>query len=175
MNSSVTNVIKTRAGIRKYQDRPVENDLIRQILAAAMYAPSACNQQPWEFYVVTDKKMIDKLAKASPYAGCAAGAPVVIILAYRENVTAPEYCQIDMALCAENMWLEAETLGLGTVFLGIAPDEERMKAVAEAAGIPASIKPFALFPLGYPNEKPVKESRVNFERIHYITDDDLDD
>ena len=61
MNSSVTNVIKTRSSIRKYQDRPVENDLIRQILAAAMYAPSACNQQPWEFYVVTDKKMIDKL------------------------------------------------------------------------------------------------------------------
>ena len=60
--------------IRKYKDQPVEEDKILQILKAGMQAPSACNQQPWEFYVVTDKDKIKQLAQCTPYAGCAAGA-----------------------------------------------------------------------------------------------------
>ena len=84
----ISSIFKTRVSIRKYQDRPVEEDKVRMILRAAMQAPSACNQQPWEFYVVTDKSAIKKLAATSPYAGCAAGAPIVIVTAYREDVSA---------------------------------------------------------------------------------------
>ena len=58
----ISSIFKTRVSIRKYQDRPVEEDKVRMILRAAMQAPSACNQQPWEFYVVTDKSAIKKLA-----------------------------------------------------------------------------------------------------------------
>ena len=64
-----------RVSIRKYEDKPVEKEKILQILKAGMQAPSACNQQPWEFYVVTDKEKIRELSKATPYSGCAAGAP----------------------------------------------------------------------------------------------------
>ena len=52
------NPIDHRVSIRKYQERPVENEKILQILKAGMQAPSACNQQPWEFYVVTDKETL---------------------------------------------------------------------------------------------------------------------
>ena len=72
-----------RVSIRKYQDKPVEKEKIMQILKAGMQAPSACNQQPWEFYVVTDKEKIEELSKATPYSRCAAGAPVVIVPVYR--------------------------------------------------------------------------------------------
>ena len=65
-----------RVSIRKYEDKPVEKEKILQILKAGMQAPSACNQQPWEFYGVTDKEKIRELSKATPYSGCAAGAPV---------------------------------------------------------------------------------------------------
>ena len=64
-----------RVSIRKYEDKPVEKEKILQILKAGMQAPSACNQQPWEFYVVTDKEKIRELSKATPYSGCAAGKP----------------------------------------------------------------------------------------------------
>ena len=77
------NSIFHRISVRKYEDRPVEKNKIIQILKAGMQAPSACNQQPWEFYVVTDKEKIQKLSKVTPYTGCATGAPVVIVPVYR--------------------------------------------------------------------------------------------
>lgn len=93
------NPIYHRVSIRKYQERPVENEKILQILKAGMQAPSACNQQPWEFYVVTDKEKIGLLSQTTPYAGCAAGAPVVIIPVYRtESLPAPSMIPIDMGL-----------------------------------------------------------------------------
>lgn len=79
------NEIFHRVSIRKYKKQPVEKEKILQILKAAMQAPSACNQQPWEFYVVTDPEKIQKLSQTTPYAGCAAGAPVVIVPVYRKE------------------------------------------------------------------------------------------
>lgn len=65
------NSIFHRISVRKYEDKPVEKEKIMEILKAGMQAPSACNQQPWEFYVVTDKEKIQKLSKVTPYTGCA--------------------------------------------------------------------------------------------------------
>ena len=85
-----------RVSIRKYEDKPVEKEKILQILKAGMQAPSACNQQPWEFYVVTDKEKIRELSKATPYSGCAAGAPVVIVPVYRKEGLAPMQDRMDL-------------------------------------------------------------------------------
>ena len=60
-----------RISVRRYEDKQVEKEKLMQILRAGMQAPSACNQQPWEFYVVTDKKKIEALSKMTPYTGCA--------------------------------------------------------------------------------------------------------
>ena len=104
-----------RVSIRKYEDRPVEKEKILQILKAGMQAPSACNQQPWEFYVVTDKEKIRKLSGATPYSGCAAGAPVVIVPVYRkEGLVVQAMAQIDMSIAQGNIWLETDALGLGS-------------------------------------------------------------
>ena len=125
-----------RVSIRKYQDRPVEREKIVEILRAAMAAPSAKNQQPWEFYVITKKDTLEKLSKASPYAGMTANAPVAIISAYRKDCDVPCYADIDMSIAMENLWLKTDEIGLGGVWLGIAPIEERMKEVEEIVGIP---------------------------------------
>ena len=123
-----------RVSIRKYQDRPVEREKIVEILRAAMAAPSAKNQQPWEFYVITKKDTLEKLSKASPYAGMTANAPVAIISAYRKDCDVPCYADIDMSIAMENLWLKTDEIGLGGVWLGIAPIEERMKEVEEIVG-----------------------------------------
>lgn len=78
-----------RVSIRKFQDRPVEKEKIDAILRAAMQAPSAVNQQPWEFYVVTNRDKIQSLSRSQPYAGAAAGAPVVIVPVYRKECPRP--------------------------------------------------------------------------------------
>ena len=115
-----------RVSIRKYQNRPVEREHIIEILRAGMQAPSATNQQPWEFYVVEDRAMIKALSESSPYAGCVAGAPVVIVAAYRTDCRVPVYAHIDMSIAMENIWLATDALGLGGVWIGTAPLEERL-------------------------------------------------
>ena len=105
--------IYTRVSIRKYQDRPVEKEKTEAILRAAMQAPSAGNQQPWEFYVVTNKEKLAALSEVSPYAGMTKYAPVAIVAAYRKNCMMPEYAQIDLSIAMENLWLETDAQGLG--------------------------------------------------------------
>ena len=162
--------IYTRISVRKYQDKPVEREKIKAILRAAMQAPSAGNQQPWEFWVVTDKKIIEKLSKVSPYAGCTKGATAVIVAAYRANCMMPEYAQIDLSIAMENLWLETDEQGLGGVWLGIAPIEERMKVVEAIVGLPEGLRAFATFPVGYPAESRPQQDRYDENRIHWIED-----
>ncbi len=162
------NSIFTRISVRKYKDKTVEPDKIKLLLKAAMAAPSTANQQPWEFYVVTNKSIIRKLAKASPYAGCAAGAPLVIVPCYYEDCMFSKYTQIDLSIATENLWLEANELGLGGVWLGIAPEEDRMAAVKEILNLPDGLTAFALFPVGYPAEARPQQQRFDESRVHYV-------
>ncbi len=157
-----------RVSIRKYTDRAVEDEKILAILRAAMAAPSAGNQQPWEFYVVRDRSKLEELSRVSPYAGCAKAAPVAIVSAYREKLWAPAYAQIDMSIAMENLWLACGEQGLGGVWLGIAPVEERMRAVEDIVGIPEGLRAFAVFPLGYPAEERKQQDRFDESRIHFI-------
>ena len=129
-----------RISVRRYEDKQVEKEKLMQILRAGMQAPSACNQQPWEFYVVTNPEKIKALSKATPYAGCAANAPVVIVPVYRkEGLIAPDFAQIDLSIAQENMWLETDAQGLGGVWIGIAPMEEQMEEVHKLLELPKEV------------------------------------
>ena len=118
-----------RVSIRKFKDEAVSNEDIGYILEAAMAAPSAKNQQPWEFYVVENREVLKRLGESSPFSAPAGKAPVAIVTAYREECDLPEFAQIDMSIMMENLWLAADEIGLGGVWLGVAPREERMKDV----------------------------------------------
>ena len=159
-----------RISVRKYEDRPVEQEKILEIIRAGMQAPSAANQQPWEFYVITDKDVLDRLGsrEVSPYTRMTKKAPVAIVTAYRRDTRLPEMAEIDMAISLENMWLMTDSLGLGGVMLGIAPVESRIAAVREIVGIPKDHVPFTIFALGYPAEERPQEDRFDETRIHYI-------
>ena len=160
------NEIFTRVSTRKFEDRPVEQEKITQLLRAAMQAPSAGNQQPWEFYVVTDKDKIKALSQSNPYAGCAAGAPVVIVPCYKvEGARFPEYCEIDLSIATENLWLEAASLGLGAVWIGTAPLKDRIDKVEAVLGNPKGLHAFALVPVGYPAETKEQQNRFDENRM----------
>ena len=162
------NSLYHRVSIRKYQDKPVEKEKITAILRAAMQAPSAGNQQPWEFYVVTDKKKLEALSKVHPYSGMVKDAPVAIVSAYRKECWMPAYAQIDLSIAMENLWLETDAQGLGGVWLGIAPLEDRMKDVEDIVGIPDTLRAFAVFPFGYPAEERTQQDRFDTSRIHWV-------
>ena len=157
-----------RVSIRKFQDRPVEEEKTEAILRAAMQAPSAANQQPWEFYIITNKDILLELSKTSPYATAVRNAPAAIVSVYRKDCYLPQYAEIDLSIAMENMWLETDAQGLGGVWLGVAPLEERMKAVEKILNTPPELRAFALFPYGYPAEERRQQNRFDLSRVHYI-------
>ncbi|MBE5834228.1 MAG: nitroreductase family protein [Butyrivibrio sp.] len=158
-----------RVSIRKYQDKPVEKEKIEQILKAAMAAPSAGNQQPWEFYVVTDKEKIKALSECSPYSSCAKNAPVVLVPCYRtEGLMFPEFDTIDLAIATENAWLEVDSLGLGGVWLALAPIADRIEKADAVLGIGDELHAYALLPFGYPAESRAQQDRYDESRVHWV-------
>lgn len=162
------NSIFHRTSVRKYQEKPVEGEKIEWMLKAAMAAPSAMNQQPWEYYVVTRRETIEKLSESTPYTGCAKGAPLVFVACYRRECLRPMYAHIDMSASVENLLLEADELGLGAVWMGIAPLEDRMQIVKEIVDMPDDLEAFALIACGYPVEEQTQQDRYDEARVHYI-------
>ena len=117
---------------------------------------------------MTNPEKIKELSQASPYTGCAKGAPLVFVPCYRETGVAPGYYQIDLSAAVENLLLEADSLGLGAVWMGIAPGEDRMEKVRKILEIPEDLFAFALVPCGYPAETRPQQDRFKEERIHRV-------
>ena len=160
-----------RRSVRAFTPEPVTAEEIRQLLAAAMAAPSAVNQQPWEFYVVQKPEALEALSHTSPYAGPAGKAPVCIVPCLRtQDLRAPEYTLVDLSAATENLLIKACELGLGGVWLGVAPNQKRSQAVAQVLGCPDTLIPFALIPVGHPADKrqPTGPSRYDESRIHWV-------
>ena len=156
-----------RTSVRRFEDREVEPEKTDAILRAGMAAPSGGNQRPWEFYVVKDADTINRLAGSSPYATCAQSSSVVIVPCYRTSgLMYPELVTMDMSACVENMLVEITSLGLGGVWLSIAPYEDRMKNVESILGIGDKLRPFALIPVGYPAKSSPATDRFEESRVH---------
>ncbi len=132
-----------------------------------MQAPSAANQQPWEFIVVEDKDTLEKISKMSPYAGMTKDASVAIVLLGNEKrMKFPENWQQDLSAATQNLLLEAVSLDLGAVWLGVAPLNERMSYFKELFNLPEYIKPFAVVPVGHPETKNNFIDRYEASRVH---------
>ena len=159
-----------RTSVRDFEDRPVEPEKVERLLRAAMYAPTAGNQRAWEFYVVEDKAILERLGgkDVSPYSGPTKNAPMAIVIAYHEDTAMPEYNDIDAAIASENIWLEADHLGLGAVMLGIAPHKERVEKVNEILGLPKGQQAFTIIPVGYPAKEREQQDRFDSSKVHYV-------
>lgn len=162
------NEIFTRTSVRQFEAREVESEKLQSILRAGFSAPSALSQRPWEFFVVTNKETLQALSKTSPYAGTVAKAPAAIVICYRNTIKALDFAHIDCAVAAENILLELESLGLGGVFLAIAPLEERIQAVKQVLSLPENLEPFNIIPFGYPKNKRIPKDRFDSSAVHYV-------
>ena len=163
------NAIFKRTSVRKYTDKPVEPEKIELLMRAAMASPSACNQQPWEFYLTENHEKMLELSKCSKYATPTAGAALAIVPCYhKEGLIAPDYAEIDLSACVENILLEVEELGLGAVWMGIAPGRDRMENVRAVMDIDESLEPFAIISVGYPAVENKQQDRFDPARIHWV-------
>ncbi len=157
-----------RRSIRKYQEREVEPEKILELLKAAMCAPSAWNQQAWHFIVIRDKLKRQKIAEVHPYARMVSESPVCIIVCCELSLLKSEkFWPQDCSAATENILIRATELGLGSVWCGVYPDEERVDALKKLFNLPKNIIPFSIVAIGYPAEQPRPTEKFKPERIHY--------
>lgn len=162
-------ILRSRRSVRQFTNKPVEPGLIRSILEAAMCAPSAGNQRPWDFVVITDPGIIEQLSHVGPNSKPAASAPVVILITgdtTRERYK--DYWPIDCAAATQNLLLEVTRLGLGAVWLGVHPISERKQYLRDLFSLPGGIEPFALVCLGHTDADLSSErpSRFDEKLVH---------
>lgn len=161
--------ILKRRSVRQFLDKKVEEEKIERLLRAAMQAPSATNQQPWEFIVVDDKNLIDKLAQFSPYSKLLLGAPLAIVCLEKQGVRAQELAPQDLGACTENLMLQAVDEGLGTVWMGVGKNNPREEFIKDMFNLPETVRPFNVIAVGYPSEENANKfvDRFDESRIYY--------
>jgi nitroreductase len=161
--------IFTRKSIREYKPQPVPDELVQELLEAAMQAPSAGNQQPWHFIVVTDRKQLDALADAQPYGKMLHSAPLGIVVCGDTKLEKYRGFWVqDCSNATMNLLLAAHDYGLGAVWVGVYPVEDRVADLKQILGLPDSVIPLCVVPLGYPASRPEPaEKRYNAARLHH--------
>lgn len=162
--------LATRRSVRQFQDRPVPEEHIATIIAAAMTAPSAGNQQPWHFVVISDREKLNQIPSFHPHSAMVAQAPVaVLVCGDPQGAPWPDFWVQDCSAAVQNLLLAARDLGLGTVWAGVYPAEERMAGFRRLFAVPEQVYPFALVPVGWPKGPFSAVDRFKPERIHAET------
>jgi nitroreductase len=160
--------IRTRRSVRRYTDAPVPQDVLQEIVSAAMHAPSAGNQQPWHFVIVTGKELLERASSVHPYVKMAARAPAAILVCGDLSLEKfPGYWVQDCAAATQNLLLAAHAKGLGAVWTGIYPMQDRVEAFARLFATPPTVVPLGLVVLGYGEGQRAVEDRYRPERVHW--------
>jgi len=159
--------IYTRRSIRKYKDEKIEDKKIMELLKAGMCAPSAGNEQPWHFVIIEDNSIKEQIPQFHPYAAMVKNASHVICVCADLNLQLYEgYWIQDCSASTQNILLMADELGIGSVWLGVYPRDERMEGLRKLLKLPENIVPFSLISLGYPDEKKPANDTYFSERVH---------
>lgn len=162
--------IFTRRSIRKYTTKKVSKDQIDTLVKAGMYAPSARNQQPWHFVVITNRDLLNQLRDVHPYAKMLQDAQLAILVCGDETLELSNgYWIVDCSAATQNILLAAHGLGLGAVWLGVHPREERKNDIRKIFDLPGHIQPLSLISVGFPDEIKETPDRFKPDRIHYNT------
>ncbi len=160
--------IRTRRSIRRYTAAPVTEAVVTECLKAAMSAPSAGNQQPWQFIVIRDRALRDAIPTFHPYADMVPHAALAILVCGdldRERYAG--YWVQDCAAATQNLLLAAHAQGLGAVWVGVYPKQERVTRFQALLSLPGRVIPFALVPLGMPGERLGPADRFDPARVHW--------
>ena len=162
-------MIYKRRSIRKFREEALEKETLLELVKAGMAAPTACNNQPWEFVVVDDPEIMltfRKRMKDGPY-----NAPAAIVICFSPHMSRQSRCDRywvqDCSAATENMLVAAVGLGLGAVWLGVFPNEEKVSIVREIVHLPDNVTPMAVIYAGYPAEEKEAHTKYEERRVHW--------
>jgi nitroreductase len=158
-----------RRSIRAYQPAPVSDELVTDLLRAAMAAPSACAKDPWRFVVVRNRAILSSIAEALPNGKMLAQAPVGIVVCgdlAAAHAGELSYLLQDCSAAIENLLLAAHALGLGACWLGVHPRQPRIEALTKILRLPEEVLPMSCIALGWPAEKQAARTRFSPGYVH---------
>ena len=160
----VKDALLKRRSIRKYLDKEVSDEIIEELLHAAMSGPSACNRRPWIFYVIKDQDKLNELRKASRFSNMNAPLAIVVVgdLSRYLPLQLKDFWIQDCSAATENILLRATDLGLGSLCCVIYPQKRPVEGVKKILGITNSDIPLNIIYIGYGDEE--KESRDQYEK-----------
>ena len=160
-------LIFKRRSVRKYTSEKVPDEVIENLLKAGMQAPSSCNAQPWEFIVISDSEDKEAISKMHRFAKPAAGASHLIVTVGNLNeAKVIGMIEQDLGACNENILLQATHEGLGAVWLGFHPIEDRTLKLKQYLNIPDHCIPFSVICVGYPASEGEVSLRYDASKVH---------
>ena len=160
--------ISTRRSVRSFTSKPIAKEIVEELLRAAMSAPSAGNEQPWQFVVIDDRKMLDRIIDVNPNAKmCKEAQAAILVCGDTTKEKYPGFWVQDCSAAAQNILLAAHEKGIGSVWTGIYPIKERVEGFRRLLSLPENVIPFCLVPLGYPAKQMPQVDRFQKDRVHH--------
>ncbi len=161
-------LIFKRHCVRKFKDERVPDELIENLLRAGMQAPSSCNSQPWEFVVVSDAEDKKAISEMHRFAKPASGAShLIVTIGNLNEAKVIGMIEQDLGACNENILLQATHEGLGAVWLGFHPIEDRTLKLKEYLNIPDHCIPFSVICVGWPEGESEVKLRYDKSKVHF--------
>ena len=160
--------ILSRRSIRKYTAEAVPDNIIQELLQAALSVPSASNQQPWQFVIIDDRNALNLIPSYHPYSGMVKEASAVILVCGDLKLeTSKGFWVQDCSAATQNLLLAAHAKGLGAVWLGVYPREDRVTGLKKLLNLPDHVLPLALVPIGFPAEEKPPANRYYPSTVHH--------
>jgi nitroreductase len=166
-------LLEKRRSVKVYADRPVEAAKIDAVLEAALRSPTGRAARPWEFVVVTDKTLLDKLSVAKPVgAAFLKDAPAAVVVCADPSVSG--LWVEDCSITAVTMQYAALALGLGSRWAqmkgnNFSEGKTSTQYIAELLGLPENLTVQCIIAIGYPGEEmvPYKKEELRFDKVSY--------
>ena len=167
-NMDAMEAILTRRSVRKYIKKSLSEQIVKELLEAAMSAPSAGNEQPWHFIVIDKPQILSKVTIFHNHAQMLKDASIAILVCGDLKLDKHNGMWIQACSAAtENILIAVRAKEIGAVWLGIFPREERINGMRQLLNIPDDVVQFSLISIGYPAEKQYRINRYNISRIHH--------
>jgi nitroreductase len=155
MKSDFLEILHERKSVRQYSDQKVTEEQLETLVRAGMAAPSAVNRQPWFFFAINDRVLLDELGNRLPYAKMLLQAPAAIVVCGNMeralDAWQQEFWIQDCSAATQNTLLAAESMGLGSVWTAVYPATDRIEIVRKVLILPSHLIPLNVLPIGYPD------------------------
>jgi nitroreductase len=168
-HNELVDAILSRRSVRRFHPEPPSQETVELLLRAAMSAPSAGNQQPWEFVVVRGREQLARVPDFHQYASVVPSAPLAILVCCDlARQTTEGFWPQDCAAATENLLLAAHALGFAAVWLGVYPIEQRVEGCRQLFGLPDNVVAFSLVVVGRSaGPVPPPGERYDPGRVHH--------